>query len=48
MNEWLGTLLNVIAFAFIGLLVWLYFLPDKPDDDEDDASRSEDAASSAE
>ncbi len=28
MNEWLDTLLNVIAFAFIGLLIWLYFKPD--------------------
>ncbi len=38
MNEWLDTLLNVIAFAFIGLLIWLYFLPDRADQDKDEAS----------
>ncbi len=34
MNEWIDTLLNVIAFAFIGLLFWLYFKPEQADDDE--------------
>ena len=37
MSNWLDTLLNIEVFAFIGLLVWLYFRPfaadknDKPD-----------------
>ena len=37
MNELLDTLLNVIAFAFIALLIWLYFLPERTDDDENEA-----------
>ncbi len=32
MNEWLDTLLNIEVFAFIGLMVWLYFKPVKSDD----------------
>lgn len=32
MNEWLDTLLNLEVFAFIGLMVWLYFKPARPDD----------------
>ena len=27
------TLLNVSAFAFIGLLIWLYFKPEGPKND---------------
>ncbi len=34
MNEWIDTLLNVIAFAFIGVLFWLYFKPDGPEEDD--------------
>ena len=34
MNEWIDTLLNLIAFAFIGVLIWLYFKPEH--DMEDD------------
>jgi hypothetical protein len=33
MSNWLDTLLNVEVFAFIGLLLWLYFKPDAPDED---------------
>ena len=25
MGDWLDTLMNLLVFAFIGLLVWLYF-----------------------
>ena len=32
MGNLLDTLLNISAFAFIGLLVWLYFKPVKGDD----------------
>ncbi len=32
MNEWLDTLLNIEVFAFIGLMVWLYFKPIESDD----------------
>jgi len=34
MTDWLDTLLNVWTFAFIGLLIWLYFKPDRSDEDE--------------
>ena len=34
MNEWIDTLLNVIAFAFIGVLFWLYFKPERTEEDE--------------
>lgn len=27
MNGWLDTFLNIEVFAFIGVLVWLYFAP---------------------
>ena len=27
MSNWLDTIMNVEVFAFIGLLVWLYFKP---------------------
>ena len=33
MSNWLDTLLNIEVFAFIGLLIWLYFRPYKSDDD---------------
>ena len=33
MNAWLDTLLNLSAFVFIGILIWLYFKPDPPADD---------------
>ena len=33
MNELLDTLLNVSAFAFIGILIWLYFKPDSSGED---------------
>ena len=33
MSNLLDTALNVVAFAFIGLLVWLYFKPSPKDDD---------------
>ena len=32
MSNWLDTILNVEVFAFIGLLVWLYFKPFEADD----------------
>ena len=32
MNHLLDTLSNIGAFAFIGLLIWLYFKPVAPDD----------------
>ena len=25
MSEWLDTVMNIEVFAFIGLLIWLYF-----------------------
>ncbi len=34
MSNLLDTVMNVEVFAFIGLLLWLYFRPDRPDDDE--------------
>ncbi len=34
MSNWLDTLLNLQVFAFLGLLVWLYFKPVEPDDGE--------------
>ena len=34
MNDLLDTIMNIEVFAFIGLLVWLYFKPFAPDDDE--------------
>ncbi|MHC8598256.1 hypothetical protein ACYVVU_08175 [Arenicellales bacterium IMCC55707] len=33
MNNLLDTFLNLTVFAFIGLLVWLYFKPLPPDED---------------
>tara|TARA_B100001142_G_scaffold57618_1_gene56445 strand:+ start:156 stop:332 length:177 start_codon:yes stop_codon:yes gene_type:complete len=34
MNNLLDTFLNLTVFAFIGLLVWLYFKPLPPDVDD--------------
>jgi len=34
MSNMLDTFMNVEVFAFIGLLVWLYFKPNAPDDNE--------------
>ena len=34
MNELVDTLRNVIAFVFIGVLIWLYFKPEKPEEDD--------------
>lgn len=34
MSNLLDTLLNVEVFAFVGLLLRLYFRPYRPDDDE--------------
>ena len=40
MSNWLDTILNVEVFAFIGLLVWLYFKPFETDgSDGSDADR---------
>ena len=36
MTDWIDTLLNLVAFVFIGVLIWLYFKPEH--DTEDDAS----------
>ena len=33
-NDLYDTFLNVVAFAFIGLLVWLYFKPSAIDEEE--------------
>ncbi|XXK21306.1 hypothetical protein ACMAY5_08770 [Arenicellales bacterium nBUS_48] len=33
MNNLLDTFLNLTVFAFVGLLVWLYFKPLPPDED---------------
>jgi len=33
MSPWLDTIMNINVFAFIGLLIWLYFKPTKGDDD---------------
>jgi hypothetical protein len=35
MSNFLDTVLNIEAFAFIGLLVWLYFKEFEPDGSED-------------
>lgn len=35
MSNLLDTLLNITVFAFLGLLVWLYFKPVKRDDRND-------------
>ncbi len=32
MSNWLDTVMNLSVFAFIGLLVWLYFMPTGPGD----------------
>jgi len=34
MNNLLDTFMNIEVFAFIGLLVWLYFLPPPPNDED--------------
>ena len=34
MSNLLDTIMNIEVFAFIGLLVWLYFKPSPPDDGE--------------
>ncbi len=34
MSNLLDTVMNIEVFAFIGLLVWLYFKEFKPDDSE--------------
>ena len=43
MSNLLDTFLNVVAFAFIGLLVWLYFKPVEPDGNETDAPSKDSA-----
>ena len=35
MSNLLDTVLNVVAFAYIGLLFWLYFKPDRNGESED-------------
>ena len=37
----IDTLLNVWVFAFIGVLIWLYFKKDSKDSDDDMAGRKE-------
>jgi len=34
MSNLLDTLMNIEVFVFIGLLLWLYFRPTRPDDGE--------------
>lgn len=34
MNELVDTLLNVVAFVFIGVLIWLYFKPENGTEDD--------------
>ena len=34
MSNLLDTIMNIEVFAFIGLLVWLYFKPFEPEGDE--------------
>ena len=34
MSNLLDTVMNIEVFAFIGLLLWLYFTPFEPDDSE--------------
>ena len=36
MNEIIDTLLNIVAFGFIGGLVWIYLKPDKASSREAD------------
>ena len=36
MNNLVDTLLNVNVFAFIALLIWLYFKPIRNDSDDSD------------
>ena len=36
------TFLNVVAFAFIGLLFWLYFMPAAIDKEEPGAPKKDD------
>jgi hypothetical protein len=35
MSNFLDTVMNIEVFAFIGLLVWLYFKEFEPEDSED-------------
>ena len=35
MSNLLDTFMNIVAFAYIGLLFWLYFKPDKGDESEE-------------
>lgn len=35
MNNILDTIMNIEVFVFIGLLIWLYFKPDKKDPKEE-------------
>ena len=34
MSNFLDTVLNIQVFAFFGLLIWLYFKPTKPDQND--------------
>jgi hypothetical protein len=36
MSNLLDTIMNIEVFAFIGLLVWLYFKPSQPDEGENE------------
>ena len=36
MSNFLDTFMNIVAFLFIGLLVWLYFKPVNKDRDSSD------------
>ena len=38
MSNLLDTIMNIEVFAFIGLLVWLYFMPFKPDESQKSVS----------
>lgn len=35
MSNLTDTILNIEIFAFVGLLIWLYFKPAKIDDEQD-------------
>ena len=35
MSDFLDTIMNIEVFAFIGLLVWLYFKEFEPENSED-------------
>ena len=41
MSNLLDTIMNIVSFAYIGLLIWLYFAQFAPDDSENTVTTEE-------